>query len=1066
MADTRSVFTRVFNEIADEQLVQQVVENQKDPNRRSLRPTVVICLGGSGCEIGARLRTKLDDYYHGVRAQTGIDPLQMIQFLAFDTVEYELQQSEALKESFSNGQGYQFLGGFAPSEYIRYNMNEDLKRWWDERYPASASSIRDGASRVRQLGRLCLYYHRNTVLNKLKTAIQTALSLNTNAVASGQLAAMPTANSNTPQCMFYIISGCCGGTGSGTFVDMTHLILKAAADFAMRIPPIRAMVLMPTLHIGLAESVMHSLGAAYRANTYAFFKEVQYFQFPDGRDRLYHDCFEANELKSKNMSQPYGNWRAWDRMYLLDNVVGNQVLPSLKDVYGLGSETLFHLMALPTGFQEEGAAVTNVNFDLPRDGRPVAISSMGVSHIVYPAKTIARKALSVYLENLHDYLLRPLEETFCDDGKGKPKNMADEVAAAIKGLRATTLSLRVEELEKEWTNCALPLSSQIQTKKLLSSTFTKKGGKAVIPVIAQERQHLVNLIAQARAVMQQQYNTTVPERLREAKLAVESLINSYSGTASIAFTKSLMKALLAEMQTVSENYAAVQADAGVASCFQRVETAVGKLARDLWPDKIQAEKFEAHFSTAQTEAMQLFGAVVKQEAFRLTRQYLESLLGQLKEITTRSEQLELALKTLSNELQDSATFLGVEADEGTLPVTTQYLPPKCLDSEAGAHLDLVKIMEEDIQGDVRALLAKFATDGFSLLDLANNDEVGRRTASERYLRTIISSVIANEQALTDRLTMTLRDAAQQCWDNLKKAPFKDTLQWNSHQLAKPPIALDLTRAQLQQTDLAQYLSVGLPAEYVGAAALLHPEEIHAALSVSGSQTVMDNRRISILRTQHGFPLHAVNALSVYRPDYDKAMADLRNGDSADVPHSSKEYHYEMKLPDIPPSDDAKIRSFALASFTDWLQQEEEGESEMKRDARAKLAGLVADHPRGVVFNKGNLYYLAQFEAARGRARAQKSPLLLTGTIPLNPGSKGALRGAFDTFAGIDHEGSVALYLEYLDSAISRDAKLALLDDYQDYLLKRKREMEKKQPASAAVYQMQLDALKKYADEMA
>lgn len=166
MTNTESIFNKVFNDIATEHIYQSIASNQQDAAKRSLQPTVIVCLGGSGCEVGARLKKKLSDYYSGLRKDDGIDPLQMIQFLAIDTVEPRKIESEIIKEQFTIGSEYFFTGGFVPSEYLKYFPTDSLN-WWDDPYPASTQTITNGASRVRQVGRLCLTYHSAQIENRI-----------------------------------------------------------------------------------------------------------------------------------------------------------------------------------------------------------------------------------------------------------------------------------------------------------------------------------------------------------------------------------------------------------------------------------------------------------------------------------------------------------------------------------------------------------------------------------------------------------------------------------------------------------------------------------------------------------------------------------------------------------------------------------------------------------------------------------------------------------------------------------------------------------------------------------
>lgn len=197
-------FVELFNACADRTLKLRSIEDERV--QRTLKPTVIIGLGGTGCEIGARLKKALDSYYRQLDIAAG-----MYQYVMLDAEPLDGQEEYLVQKAFAEGQEYFCLGNFVPEDYLGSALHRsdesDLARWWDTAYRAPATSLLQGCKSVRQLGRLCLYRSRDMVTTAIRRAANRARELNDQLVRTAKLPQLPQDLGLT----FYIIAGACGG---------------------------------------------------------------------------------------------------------------------------------------------------------------------------------------------------------------------------------------------------------------------------------------------------------------------------------------------------------------------------------------------------------------------------------------------------------------------------------------------------------------------------------------------------------------------------------------------------------------------------------------------------------------------------------------------------------------------------------------------------------------------------------------------------------------------------------------------------------------------------------------
>lgn len=342
---------------------------------RTLKPTLVIGLGGTGAEVTAKIKQRVQEHYRALGAH-----MQMMQFMVFDTRPKRRQKNPLVQRIIQDAE-YLYLGDIKLKEHVDAQLieNEDVRRWWDERYKCPPGSLDEGAKRTRQVGRICLHKARTQAENKLNTtAVRVReLSETFDELVGQAVNTIPT----------YVISSSCGGTGSGTLLDVLFMAWYSILDTGAT-PDVRAVIFMPQAYEDVAREGGQELVLAHRANAYALFKELEYFRTSPGE--MNYRAMNANERTSRGV--PPVIWEVFQRAYLIDRQLGSLGFIPREELYNLVSDAIFQMIITPVGKSEDGEGITNIDPILrsthPIYDKPTCFSSLGISKMVYPAESL------------------------------------------------------------------------------------------------------------------------------------------------------------------------------------------------------------------------------------------------------------------------------------------------------------------------------------------------------------------------------------------------------------------------------------------------------------------------------------------------------------------------------------------------------------------------------------------------------------------------------------------------------------------------------------------------------
>ena len=322
----------------------------KEEIRATLRPTVIVGLGGTGQTIVSRVKERILTYQ-------GADSL--IKFVVFDTAQKD-------HESSLDDQEFCYMGDFDGDDVIkRLHTSPDIAAWIP--HNLRPGFVRDGAHQVRPVGRLALFWNFIKVRDYLRKAVADSMAIfnrRLGEVAEGRTVKV------------YIVSSLCGGHGSGTFLDtayyLRHLIHN---EFTAR-PFVSGIFMMPEPFMSRVLAIQNQ--ERLRANTYAALKEMEHFI--DTRDFY---CKYPAQPPIRVQSVPF------DAVHLIDDVnEAAQVVREIDDLFSMIAVQMYLELVTPLGGEQTNSFDNLVLEPHEATGKPKAFASFAVGALQFPVDKI------------------------------------------------------------------------------------------------------------------------------------------------------------------------------------------------------------------------------------------------------------------------------------------------------------------------------------------------------------------------------------------------------------------------------------------------------------------------------------------------------------------------------------------------------------------------------------------------------------------------------------------------------------------------------------------------------
>jgi len=227
---------------------------------KSMVPTILIGIGGTGAEIVSRVRRLVAETYGN------LTNFPILSFLVIDTdKDYKINNPDAAGSPLKdNEKHWASVSGKQVRDMVSNMENYPwINRWFPRELERNITSLEAGAGQIRACGRFALWCNYHEIRDKFLAACQRVkgrenfmldrygIKVSTNAIN------------------VFITGSLSGGTGSGMLIDMGYSIRKWLEGEGS--PLITAIVPMPNAFVGI------SVGDRVLANGYAALMELSYF---------------------------------------------------------------------------------------------------------------------------------------------------------------------------------------------------------------------------------------------------------------------------------------------------------------------------------------------------------------------------------------------------------------------------------------------------------------------------------------------------------------------------------------------------------------------------------------------------------------------------------------------------------------------------------------------------------------------------------------------------------------------------------------------------------------------
>ena len=405
---------------------------------KSMVPTVLVGVGGTGAEILSRIRRLVEETYGSLNG------FPILSFLVVDTdKDYKISNPEAGGSKFKDHEKHwASVSGKQVSDMVS-DMEQYpwIDRWFPRELERNITSLETGAGQIRACGRFALFCNYHDIRDKFLDAVNRVkgrenfmldrygIKVSTNAIN------------------VFVTGSLSGGTGSGMLIDMGYCIRKWLEGEGS--PLVTAIVPMPQAFAGI------KVGDRVLANGYAAMMELSYFS--DYRT-------EYNSQFSKNLADEVrSNRPPFDFTYLVGTKNGESDF-KLEEMREMIAQNIF--LDLTSDFSPHKRSIRDniksawAQADPGGRGYPKNFMSFGLSTIEIPifqirnslcyrlAKDIVNWWLNEQvqlpadsMELLKTDILKRMRltdvELLADMGAAQDKSYIEEVSQWVNQLRKT-----------------------------------------------------------------------------------------------------------------------------------------------------------------------------------------------------------------------------------------------------------------------------------------------------------------------------------------------------------------------------------------------------------------------------------------------------------------------------------------------------------------------------------------------------------------------------------------------------------------------------------------------------
>jgi Tubulin like/zinc-ribbon domain len=379
---------------------------------KSMVPTVLVGIGGTGVEVLSRVRRLVEESYGG------LNKFPLISFLTIDTdKDYKVSNPEAAGSPLQDHEKYwASVSGKEVSDIMSNMPNYPwIESWFPKELERNMGALEAGAGQIRACGRFAFFYNYYRIKKQFNEACDRVKGKEQFMLDNYDIRV----NSNGLN--VFIVGSLSGGTGSGMIIDLGYCLrdwLKGQGS-----PLITAIVPMPNAFAAI------NVGDRVLANGYAALMELSYFSDYRTEYVAQFSSGLADEVRSK--SAPF------DFTYLVGTRNGDSEF-TLDQIREMIAQNIF--LDLTSDFAPHKRSIRDnikgawAQADPGGRGYPKNFMSFGLSAIEIPMSQIRT--------TLADRLGVDLMSWWLNESASLPPNMVDLLQTDIlKRMRITESEL-------------------------------------------------------------------------------------------------------------------------------------------------------------------------------------------------------------------------------------------------------------------------------------------------------------------------------------------------------------------------------------------------------------------------------------------------------------------------------------------------------------------------------------------------------------------------------------------------------------------------------------------------
>lgn len=401
----------------------------------NLRRSVFIGLGGTGMKSILKTKAILLDNY----GKDGELP-PMFTFLGIDTDKREYgktTKSKALGEIKLTAKEQFSISVPRPKQYFDKQRME--MTWMPRQNIGCVTTLDNGAGQVRSNGRVAFMYNKAQLKTRLEQAITDVNSSDSYDAKWSEFQSI--AHDDVNKTEVHVVFSVCGGTGSGTFLDVAYLLRDIARETATELT-INGYAVLPGVFMDEIKNISEK--SRVQPNAYGALRELDYLMSVVSDNRLVKISWKQGETDET----------PFDSLVLVDNVntqgVHYRKMSDLTEMLSLA------LLASTGQIGDQASSVgDNVKVDMLSkafdvDDKCAWVSAVGTSAIIYDGNDVAKvyelKAQNkLIVDLLVEVDCNNLANNWIDTVRIRENNGKDQVIDSLYDLQGITMPVLTEK---------------------------------------------------------------------------------------------------------------------------------------------------------------------------------------------------------------------------------------------------------------------------------------------------------------------------------------------------------------------------------------------------------------------------------------------------------------------------------------------------------------------------------------------------------------------------------------------------------------------------------------------